>query len=198
MFFSHVIKAQHENMPMLDSILEKKIRLIDYEKITDKNKRRLVAFGKFAGNSGAVDIFSGLGTFLLSRGIGTPFINISQSYHYPFIDKAKSHIKDVGYQLKISAFCKDLVPFIVGVTGAGRCAKGALEIVECFPHEFITPDELPNIYEKAKENPDQHNKVVYIVQFTHEHMVKRKNAKEDTQFDKKDYYDNPEEYEGIF
>lgn len=62
---------------MLDSILEKKIRLIDYEKITDKNGKRLVAFGKFAGNSGAVDILSGLGIFLLNRGIGTPFLNIS-------------------------------------------------------------------------------------------------------------------------
>ena len=30
---------------MLDSILEKNIRLIDYEKIVDKDNKRLVAFG---------------------------------------------------------------------------------------------------------------------------------------------------------
>ena len=32
-------------MEMLDSILEKNIRLIDYEKIVDKDNKRLVAFG---------------------------------------------------------------------------------------------------------------------------------------------------------
>lgn len=63
-------------MEMLDEILKKKIRLIDYEKIVDEKGKRLVAFGKFAGNSGAVDILSGLGNFLLSKGYGTPFINI--------------------------------------------------------------------------------------------------------------------------
>jgi len=30
-----LIKAQPHNMPALDKILEEKIRLIDYEKITD-------------------------------------------------------------------------------------------------------------------------------------------------------------------
>ena len=64
-------------MPMLDSILEKKIRLIDYEKITDDNNNRLVAFGEYAGKSGAIDILFGLGSFLLNQGYGTPFINMS-------------------------------------------------------------------------------------------------------------------------
>ena len=64
-------------MLMLDDILQKNIRLIDYEKITNTKGKRLVAFGKFAGNAGTIDILSGLGSFLLSRGIGTPFINIS-------------------------------------------------------------------------------------------------------------------------
>lgn len=31
MFFSHTIKAQEYNMPLLDKLLELKIRLIDYE-----------------------------------------------------------------------------------------------------------------------------------------------------------------------
>ena len=34
-YFSHTFKAQLSNMPALDAILEKNIRLIDYEKITD-------------------------------------------------------------------------------------------------------------------------------------------------------------------
>ena len=54
MFFSHVIKAQEANMPMLDTILKKNIRLIDYEKICNTKGQRLVAFGKFAGNAGTI------------------------------------------------------------------------------------------------------------------------------------------------
>lgn len=49
-FFSHTIKAQESNMPLLDAILEKNIRLIDFERIVDENGQRLVAFGKYAGN----------------------------------------------------------------------------------------------------------------------------------------------------
>ena len=55
MFFSHVIKGQPANMPLLQTILDKKIRLFDYECITVDGKRgskRLVAFGKFAGIAG--------------------------------------------------------------------------------------------------------------------------------------------------
>lgn len=48
-FFSHTIKAQESNMPLLDAILEKNIRLIDFEKIVDESGQRLVAFGKYAG-----------------------------------------------------------------------------------------------------------------------------------------------------
>ena len=45
-FFSHVIKAQPENMDLLDALLEKNIRLFDYETITkggSRNSPRLVA-----------------------------------------------------------------------------------------------------------------------------------------------------------
>ena len=48
LFFSHTIKAQAYNMALLDSILAKNIRLLDYECITERgerNGRRLVAFG---------------------------------------------------------------------------------------------------------------------------------------------------------
>lgn len=34
-FFSHTIKAQPANMPLLDALLEKRIRLFDYECLTE-------------------------------------------------------------------------------------------------------------------------------------------------------------------
>jgi len=48
-------------MPALDRILDLKIRLIDYEKITDDNNSRLIAFGKYAGIAGAIDFLKGFG-----------------------------------------------------------------------------------------------------------------------------------------
>ncbi len=142
LFFAHVIKAQEDNMPMLDSIIEKKIRLIDYEKITDENKHRLVAFGTYAGNSGTIDIMSGLGSFLLNRGLGTSFINIAQSYYYLNIDNAKNSVRQASAKILNQGLPLDLVPFIVGITGNGRCAQGSKEIMELFPYEYVEPEEL--------------------------------------------------------
>jgi alpha-aminoadipic semialdehyde synthase len=34
-FFSHTIKAQEYNMPLLDAMFEKNIRMIDYESIRE-------------------------------------------------------------------------------------------------------------------------------------------------------------------
>lgn len=73
-FFSHTIKAQETNMPLLDAVLEKNIRLIDYERIIDENGQRQVAFGKYAGVAGMVNILHGLGLRLLALGHHTPFM----------------------------------------------------------------------------------------------------------------------------
>lgn len=51
--FSHTIKEQAYNRQLLKTILSRKIRLIDYEVLTDEIGRRLIAFGKFAGMVGA-------------------------------------------------------------------------------------------------------------------------------------------------
>nr|XP_024658781.1 alpha-aminoadipic semialdehyde synthase, mitochondrial-like [Maylandia zebra] len=51
-FFSHTIKAQEANMGLLDDVLKKEIRLIDYEKMVDANGYRIVAFGQWAGVAG--------------------------------------------------------------------------------------------------------------------------------------------------
>lgn len=64
--FSHTIKAQPYNMPLLDEFLSKNLRIIDFECITDPTTfQRLVAFGEFAGIAGAFDFIRGCGEFLL-------------------------------------------------------------------------------------------------------------------------------------
>ena len=71
-FFSHTIKAQDYNMPLLDKLLELKIRMVDFECIREppqegKNPQRLVAFGRYAGIAGAFDFLRGIGEFLLQK-----------------------------------------------------------------------------------------------------------------------------------
>jgi alpha-aminoadipic semialdehyde synthase len=58
-FFSHTIKAQEANMPLLDAILEKRIVLIDYEMMRDEKGQRVVAFGKYAGRRLRVELDGG-------------------------------------------------------------------------------------------------------------------------------------------
>ncbi len=48
-------------MDLLDAMLEKNVRCVDYERMCDANGQRVVAFGKYAGIAGMIDILHGLG-----------------------------------------------------------------------------------------------------------------------------------------
>ena len=74
LFFSHTHKGQRYNMVMLNEILSRKIRLVDYELMTNEKKQRLVLFGTFAGYAGMINAFNGLGDRLLAMGYHTPFL----------------------------------------------------------------------------------------------------------------------------
>ena len=63
-FFSHTIKAQPYNMPLLDRLLDKQIRMVDFECIRNETGR-LVAFGRFAGIAGTFDFLRGCGEYFL-------------------------------------------------------------------------------------------------------------------------------------
>jgi len=118
-FFSHVIKAQPYNMPLLDTILDKKIRLLDYEKITDKEGKRLVAFGEFAGLAGAIEFLSGLGDYLLKKNIATPFLNIERPYRYYNLKQAFKQISKVVRKFSSEGIPEELCPLVFGITGTG-------------------------------------------------------------------------------
>lgn len=70
--FSHTLKAQGYNMPLLDKFKELNIRMVDFECIRSvpnpgKPAERLVAFGRYAGIAGAFDFLRGIGEYLLER-----------------------------------------------------------------------------------------------------------------------------------
>lgn len=99
MMFSHTIKAQSENMPLLDACIEKNIRLYDYECIAE-NDKRLVAFGQYAGIVGMADILQGLGQRLLADGYSTPFLKAPFCYMQPSLAAVEAQIRAIGDQIR--------------------------------------------------------------------------------------------------
>lgn len=190
MIFAHVIKAQLQNMQLLDTFLEQRVRLIDYECIKDPQPpyRRLVAFGDFAGQAAIIDFIGGLGEFLLVRRITTPFVHLARCYRYSNLMSAEHDFMLVSERIKSVGLHRDLSPLVIGVTGAGRTATGALEVLNFLPIERVEVSQLAGL----SERPDKANKV-FIVQLTDEHLVKRKDG---GAFSKEDYRSQPERYEG--
>eukprot|EP00762_Andalucia_godoyi_P001925 ANDGO_06073.mRNA.1 Alpha-aminoadipic semialdehyde synthase len=189
-FFSHTIKAQPHNMPLLDTMLEKRIRMIDYEKITNPKNERLVRFGPYAGYAGTIDILAAVGDRLLALGFSTPFLYCSLSRTYRSLDDAKDAIRNVGKVIERIGLPDALCPFIIGVTSTGSVATAALEILELLPHKFVSSDDLESVM-KTKDR-----RCVYITVSESKHMVKPKDRSKP--FDKKEYYANPASYEPIY
>jgi len=190
LFFSHTIKGQPYNMPLLDIILEKNIRLFDYEVIKDSSDQRLVAFGRFAGCGGAIGLLRGMGQFLINRGLTTPFLHVGSAYMYPDLATAKKVISGVGEQIKENGLPEALKPLVIGITSKGRVAQGCYEVLSLLPHKLVTPEELEGIFEKKDFEHD-----IYITYIEHQHMVAHKDGKP---FDKKEYYQHFKQYKPIF
>ena len=189
-FFSHTIKGQKYNMPMLKKMMELECNLIDYEKITDDKGRRLVFFGRFAGLAGMLDTLWAFGQRMRWKEVKTPFTDIRPTIKYKDLDEAKLHLKEIGEKIKNEGLPDSLVPLVVGFAGYGNVSQGAQEILDVLPVEEISPQQLESI----KQNPS--NKVIYKVIFKEEHLVER-NSK-DKEFDLQEYYTQPELYHSIF
>ena len=52
-FFSHTKKKQSYNQNLMHALIEKKIRMIDYECLTHSDEQRILGFGLYAGIVGA-------------------------------------------------------------------------------------------------------------------------------------------------
>lgn len=191
-FFSHVIKGQSYNMPMLKAMMEKKCNLIDYEKIADENGKRLIFFGRFAGLAGMINSLWSFGERLKSEGIENPFSEIKQSHTYHSLDEAEKVISDVGEVIKSQGLPDGLAPLVIGFTGYGNVSQGAQHIAELLPVKEVTPTELLHL----KERGNYSNKLVYKVVFKEEHLSEPIDPQ--GKFELQDYYKHPEKYKNKF
>ncbi|MCJ7578288.1 MAG: bifunctional lysine ketoglutarate reductase /saccharopine dehydrogenase family protein [candidate division Zixibacteria bacterium] len=191
-FFSHVIKGQDYNMPMLKRMLELKCQLIDYEKVVDEEKRRLIFFGKHAGIAGMIDTLWALGQRLCWEKIPNPFERIKNAYKYKNLAEAKEEISDVGKKIKREGLDKSLLPFICGISGYGHVSQGVQEILDLLPIKEISPDEIFPLIEGAEYSQNH----IYKVVFKEEHTVEPIFSAD--RFELQDYYDHPEKYRSKF
>jgi alanine dehydrogenase len=123
LFFSHTAKKQPYNRGLLQAVAKQGITLMDYEYLTGQNRERVVAFGRWAGIVGA---YNGLRAYGLRNG---------------------------NFKLKPASQCRDLMELIqetrragldhsrILVTGGGRVAGGALEILRTAGVREMAPEQ---------------------------------------------------------
>lgn len=188
-FFSHTIKGQKHNMPMLKKIMELKSQLIDYEKIVDEKNRRLIFFGRYAGLAGMIDTLWALGQRLNEEGIENPFAEIKQTYAYGSLGEAKKSIKKISENIKKNGLPESITPLIFGIAGYGNVSKGAQEIIDILPVKEITPEQVVSLQDKGYSG-----KHIYKVIFKEEDIVEPVSG----EFELQDYYKHPEKYRSKF
>jgi len=111
-FFSHTIKKQPHNRKLLKAILEKNIDLYDHETIVDRDFKRLIGFGRYAGIVGA---YNGIRAF----GIKFELFNLPKA-------ETLAHKEELIAKLKRQI----LPPIKIVLTGNGKAGMGAKEILD--------------------------------------------------------------------
>ncbi|XP_031135587.1 alpha-aminoadipic semialdehyde synthase, mitochondrial isoform X1 [Sander lucioperca] len=188
-FFSHTIKAQEANMALLEDLLKKEVRLIDYEKMVDPNGFRIVAFGQWAGVAGMINILHGLGLRFLALGHHTPFMYIGMAHNYRNVSQAIQAVRDCGYEISMGFMPKSIGPVTFCFTGTGNVSKGAQDILNELPVEYVEPHEL-----KAVSETGDMNRVYATVLSRHHHLCR----KSDGIYDPMEYEHHPELYTSHF
>jgi len=188
-FFSHTIKGQPANMPMLRRVLDLGCTIIDYERIVDDEGRRLIFFGNYAGYAGAIDTLWTLGRRLAAEGVASPFEAIRQASEYASLDDAKQAVKAVGEEIRRNGLPEAISPLVIGVAGYGNVSQGAQAILDLLPIAETSPADLIGGTETGGEP-------IRKVVFREEDTVLRLDPS--APFDLQEYYDRPERYRGAF
>lgn len=166
-FFSHTIKKQAYNRGLLQDILQKKIRLIDYETLTSKTGKRIIAFGRWAGIVGA---YNGIWTY----GERYNLFHLRRAHECFDLEDLKTEFAKVK-----------LPPVKIILTGGGRVAKGAIEVLMGMGIRKVTPRQFL----------EQHYDFPVFCQLDVRNYNKRADG---TDFSRNGFYKNPQQHEGDF
>lgn len=131
-FFSHTIKEQPYNRNLLQTILRKRIELIDHETIVNEWNRRLIGFGYYAGVVGAYNGFRMLG-------FRDNLFALPKMEKLPNLQAAKNEMDKVS-----------LPNMKIILSGTGKVTKGAKEILD---HFKIKQVEVEDYLSKEFDHP---------------------------------------------
>ncbi len=188
-FFSHTVKGQAHNMPLLRRLMELDCTLVDYERIVDAEGCRLVSFGRHAGLAGMIDTLHVLGRRLAWLGYDTPLAQVSPAHQYESLAAAEAQLSGLAAALALPAA---LCPFVVGFAGYGNVSRGAQEIFDRLRPETVEPEELAALVTRSSPPRDRLFKVV----FEERHLVQPDDPAEP--FRLQTYYDHPERFRSRF
>ena len=169
LFFAHVAKKQEHNLELLRDMLNKKIRLIDYEYLTTDKGQRVVAFGRWAGIVGSYNA-------LRARGIKSNRFKLKPAYQCHDLEEMWAGLKLI--QLKPG--------LKILITGEGRVASGALE----------TLANCPNLLRVSHEDYlTKEYDVPVVCQIGPQHYTKHVDGRP---FDFNNFMQHPEDYRSDF
>lgn len=169
LFFSHTIKQQSYNRKLLRAVLDKGIKLLDYEVFTDDKGARTVAFGQYAGIVGA---YNGIRAW----GMRTGSYAIRPGYVCEHLAVMKQEFKKV-----------QLPPIRIAITGTGRVARGAQEILDMLGIKQVTVGEYLDTQVPLTEP-------VYVMLRSKDYHA----AKDGSPWDSGRFHQHPEAFEGRF
>jgi len=167
-FFSHTIKKQAYNRKLLQAMLAKKIQMVDYEVLTNKEGFRIIGFGRFAGLVGA---YSGLRAF----GLKNEIFELKPAHECDDLNEMLQHLDEIT-----------LPPIKIAVTGDGRVAGGVLEILNHMKIMRVSPEAF--LCEEECDDP-------IFTQLLPGNYVRRKDS---SVFDLMHFFNHPTEYENAF
>jgi hypothetical protein len=166
-FFSHTIKKQPYNRDLLREVLRNDIELYDHEVIIDESGGRLIGFGRYAGLVGA---YNGFRAF----GIKEEIFELPKVERLPDLNAMLSELDKIS-----------LPPMKIVLTGSGKVARGAKEILD---HLKIERLEVAPFLEGSFDHP------VYC-QIDVLDYNKRKDGGDGST---REFYTQPEKYESDF
>ena len=166
-FFSHTIKKQAYNQKLLQEILRKNIRLVDYEKLTDEQGNRLVAFGFWAGVVGAYNA-------IWTWGKRFNLFDLRRASNCFDLEDLKTEYR----KIKLPAIK-------IILTGNGRVARGAMEVLNGMGIRKVSPEEFLQ---------EQYTEAVYTQLRSKDYHYRRSGG----DFNSDEFYANPWLYDADF
>jgi len=206
LMFSHTIKGQDENMPLLRECLDKRIQLLDYERMVrpvvsaKPTSKRLVAFGRFAGLAGAIDSLSVIGKRLLyTHGTNSCLLNVPPAWQFDSVQDAKRHVERIGELMLLQRqhssdeAVSSVNPLVLAVTGKGGCVHGGvMELLSLLPHEIVSVEDLPTL---SSEWRNREGYPICIVPVGMDDVFVRCDG---ASFDRQDFAKHSSQYRSVF